>query len=139
MQQIPRTTIKKYILIIAGVTSLSVGIVGIVLPLLPTTPFLLLSAACFLKSSKPLYKWLIRNKLFGSYTRNYLKYRAVSKKSKIFTIVLLWIVILFSFIFHTNILWIRILLLLIATGVTIHLVKLRTLATEITNEIKSTD
>lgn len=131
--------IKKYLLILAGLIALTLGIIGIFVPLLPTTPFLLLSASCFLKSSKPLYDWLIQNKFFGRYIRNYLKYRAVSKMSKIFTIVILWIVILISFIFYTELLWLRIILVLVAIGVTIHLAKLRTLTKEMTDEIKSKD
>jgi hypothetical protein len=129
--------IKKYLLILTGLTALTLGIIGIFVPLLPTTPFLLLSAGCFLKSSKPLYGWLIQNKYFGRYIRNYLKYRAVSKTSKIFTIVILWIVILISFIFYTELLWLRIILVVVAIGVTIHLAKLRTLTKEMTDENKS--
>ena len=129
--------IRKYLLILAGLTSLLLGIIGIFVPLLPTTPFLLLSAGCFLKSSKPFYNWLIRNKLFGGYIRNYLKYKAVSKKSKIFTISVLWIVILISAIFFTELVWIRIILILVAVGVTIHLLKLHTLTKDMTDETKS--
>jgi len=107
--------------------SLSIGIVGIFIPLLPTTPFLLLSAICFLKSSKSLYNWIINHKVFGNYIKNYIQYRAVSKMTKVFSILFLWAAITCSIVFFTNILWIRILLFLVAISVTTHLLSLRTL------------
>ncbi len=119
--------VKKYLLIIAGSLSLTIGVIGIFVPLLPTTPFLLLSAVCFLNSSITLYNRLVNNKFFGKYISDYLKYRAVSKKSKVITITLLWVVIIISIIFATQILWIRILLLIVAISVTIHLLLLKTL------------
>ena len=125
-----RLKIKRYLFITAGITSLSVGIVGIFVPLLPTTPFLLLSAACFLRSSKSLYNWIINHKIFGKYIRNYLQFHAVVKNFKIISIIFLWLTIICSAVFFTNILLVRILLFLIAVGVTAHIVKLRTLTKE---------
>ncbi|MCK4979589.1 MAG: YbaN family protein [Candidatus Delongbacteria bacterium] len=117
-------------MIFAGFTSLSVGVIGIFVPLLPTTPFVLLSATCFLKSSKSLYNWITNHKLFGDYIKYYLKFRAVSLRSKIISNIFLWVVILISAIFYTKLLWIRILLITVATCVTIHLVKMKTLTKE---------
>ena len=129
------TIIKKSLLITAGFTSLSMGLIGIFVPVLPTTPFLILSAACFLKSSDMLYKWLIHNKIFGKYINNYLKFKAISLKSKIVSIVLLWSVILCSIFFYINFFWIKILLLFIALSVTIHILKIRTLTKEMIESI----
>ena len=120
---------KKYFFLTAGVLSLGTGIVGIFVPLLPTTPFILLSGFCFLKSSKTMYKWLINHKVFGKYIENYLKYRAVTLQSKIVSIVILWGVISIS-ILAIDILWIRILLGIVATGVTVHLLLLKTMKVE---------
>jgi uncharacterized protein len=117
---------KKYLLIAAGFLSLGTGVVGIFLPILPTAPFLLLAAACFLKSSKSLYKWLIGHKIFGKYIENYIKYKAVSIKSKIFSIATLWIVISLS-ILSIEKYAIKGLLFLIAIAVTLHLLSLKTL------------
>ncbi|MFO7970542.1 MAG: YbaN family protein [Desulfobacterales bacterium] len=117
---------KKYLFIAAGSLSLSMGIIGIFLPLLPTTPFLLLAAACFLKSSERLYNWLIGHRIFGKYIENYIKYRAVSIKSKTLSIAILWCVILIS-IFMMDEILIKALLGLIAIGVTWHLLSLKTL------------
>ncbi|NOR44001.1 MAG: DUF454 family protein [Candidatus Delongbacteria bacterium] len=117
-------------MIFAGFTSLSIGVIGIFVPLLPTTPFVLLSATCFLKSSKSLYNWITNHKLFGDYIKYYLKFRAVSLRSKIISNIFLWVVILISAIFYTKLIWIRILLITLATCVTIHLVKMKTLTKE---------
>ena len=68
-----KKTITKFILMIVGLISLIMGFIGIYLPLLPTTPFLLLPAYCFLRSSKRLYNWLINHKVFGRYIRDFLE------------------------------------------------------------------
>ena len=117
---------KKYLFIAAGFLSLSMGVIGIFLPLLPTTPFLLLTAACFLKSSEKLYSWLMGHRVFGKYIENYIKYRAISVKSKIISIVILWIVMSIS-ISAIDIILVKILLVLIAIGVTFHLLSLKSL------------
>lgn len=119
--------IFRYILIIAGTIFLGFGIIGIFLPILPTTPFLLLSAACYARGSQRFYYWLINNKWFGNYIKNYREGRGVPLKFKIFTISLLWLTILCSIFFIINNFWIEILLIMIAIGVTIHIVTIKTL------------
>ncbi len=118
---------KKFLLILAGSFSLILGLIGIVVPLLPTTPFLLLSAACFFKSSDKLYKKLISNKYLGSYIKNYREKKGVPRKIKIVAISTLWATILFSAICIINLIWFKILLLIIASAVTYHILKLKTL------------
>ena len=59
----------RYLLIVFGTFFLFLGLIGIILPLLPTTPFLLLAAACYARSSKKYHSWLLKNKLFGSYIK----------------------------------------------------------------------
>ncbi|MDY6914795.1 MAG: YbaN family protein [Candidatus Cloacimonadota bacterium] len=115
-----KTRLKKYLLIIAGILAMSAGFLGIFLPILPTTPLLLLAAACFLKSSRNLYLWTINHKLFGLYIRNYLKYKAVSKKHKIITVFMLWLVITISIILVKESIFICLLLLGVAIGVSWH-------------------
>lgn len=121
---------KKYLLIAAGVTSLSAGVVGIFVPVLPTTPFLLLAAACFLRSSHRLYDWLTGHPHLGPYISNYLKYRAVTRRSKIISILLLWLVLGSSFVFAVQLWWVRLILAGIGCGVTVHLATMRTLTAE---------
>ena len=70
---------KKYLLIIVGCISLGLGVIGMFLPVLPTTPFLLLSAGCFLRSSKSLYDWLLNHKHLGGYIRDFIEHKAISK------------------------------------------------------------
>ena len=118
--------IKKRLLMLAGLLSLALGIIGIFVPGLPTTPFVLLSAACFSRSSKKLYRWLMNNRWFGSAIRNYREHRAVSMKSKVISLVVLWITIGYTASFHTHHWSGRLLLLGIASGVTFHLMKIKT-------------
>jgi len=115
----------KYILAILGLISLGLGILGIFVPLLPTTPFLLLSAALFMKSSKRLYNWLINHKYLGVYIQNYLHHKTISKKSKITSLSLLWITIIISVLFFIDKLIIKIVLLAIAIAVTIHILSFK--------------
>lgn len=124
---------RKYFFLTAGLVSLGTGMVGIFLPVLPTTPFLLLSAACFLKSSQFFYNRLVNHRLFGRYIENYIKYRAITLKSKISSIVILWSLILIS-ILSIDTVWIKILLGVIAVGVTIHLLLLKTMRKDTKNK-----
>ncbi|HZK35238.1 MAG TPA: YbaN family protein [Bacillota bacterium] len=114
------------LLIIIGCLAVVVGTIGIFLPILPTTPFLLLAAACLSKGSKRLYNKLMGNRVLGSYIRNYQEGKGLPLPSKIFTIGLLWLSIGSSALFFIGSLALRLLLLLIAIGVTIHLVRIKT-------------
>jgi len=115
------------LLIFLGTLFVGLGILGMFLPILPTTPFLLLAAACYARSSKRFYHWLLNNKLFGSYIRDYKERRSIPLKVKIFTISLLWITIILSAIFATDVTLVRIILIVIALCVTVHILSLRTL------------
>ena len=117
--------LRRKLLIIAGTLFVAIGILGIFIPILPTTPFLLLAAACYIRSSKRFYHWLIYNSLFGAYIRNYIEGRGMPLKVKIFTISLLWITIGTSVFLGTQNLFVRILLVLIAIGVTLHISYIR--------------
>lgn len=116
---------KKWLLIIAGSLSVGMGVLGIVLPLLPTTPFLLLAAACYLRSSERLYNWLINHRVFGKIIRNYLQKRTISIRVKISSLTLMWLAISYSAIFVVSILWVKILLFAIAIGVTVHILSFK--------------
>jgi uncharacterized membrane protein YbaN (DUF454 family) len=118
--------IKKGILIFLGFLFVGIGILGIFLPLLPTTVFFLLSAYCFSKSSDKFYHWLLHNRWFGSYIKNYREKKGISIRVKIVSISVLWLTILYSAFFFVSNIYVRILLLLIAVGVTIHLVSIKT-------------
>lgn len=65
-----------------GLCALVLGLVGLVLPLLPTTPFMLLAAACFAKSSPRLHDWLVGHRLFGPAIRDWREHRAIAPRAK---------------------------------------------------------
>jgi hypothetical protein len=116
----------KFLWNAAGTFFLSLGIVGIAVPLLPTTPFLLLAASCYLRGSARMYRWLMTNRYFGQYLKDYRAGRGMPLKIKIGTVTLLWAVITISAIFATSVTIIRIGLFVVAMGVTIHIVTLKT-------------
>jgi len=120
----------KILYIILGSISLALGIVGAFLPLLPTTPFLLLTAALYFRGSPRLYNWLLNHKHLGPYIRNFRENKSIPLRAKIISVSLLWITILFCIFFVVEPLWIRILLLVIATGVTYHILSFKTLKKE---------
>jgi uncharacterized membrane protein YbaN (DUF454 family) len=121
---------RRWILVSCGLVSVTLATIGIVVPLLPTTPLLLLAAACFVRSSDRLYGWLTHHRLFGPYIRNYREHRAVTRVTKVFTLVLLWAAIGYSAVVVVRSLAVRIVLLVIAVGVTVHVLTLRTLTKE---------
>ncbi len=117
--------LKKLLLLVIGALSAVLGIVGIFLPLLPTTPFLLLAAVCFTRSSRKMYSWLLTNSLFGEQFSDYLVCRAISPRLKVGSIAFLWLAMGLSILKITNS-SVRIILVLIAISVTIHLCCLKT-------------
>lgn len=118
--------IRLKLLLAAGTASAAIGIIGIFLPILPTTPFLLLSAFCYSRSSKNFYRWLMENRICGQYITNYVKGKGVPLKQKLYTAFLLWASIMYGVIFVAESSWIRLLLIFIAVAVTTHLVMIRT-------------
>ena len=125
-----KPSIRKRLLICAGFLSVRLATVGVFVPVLPTTPFLLLAAACFARSSDRFYQWLITHRLFGRYITYYRKYRAITGRAKVLTLILLWSVMGYTVLAVVDSLPLRILLLLIATGVTVHVLTLKTLTRE---------
>lgn len=121
----------KYFYLLSGFILVGIGVVGIFLPLLPTTIFLILASICFLKSSPAAHKWLRNHKLLGSYIDNYQNKTGLSRNAKIANIITLWTSISLSAFLLTDELFIRIILLVIAIGVTIHLLMIKTKRTEI--------
>lgn len=117
----------KLLYFTAGHLSLSLGIAGILIPVLPTTPFLLLAAFFYTKSSRRLYSWLLNHRILGLYVRGYIQYRAITRRGKIVSILVLWLVISASALFVLQVWWGRCLLFGIALGVTIFLLRTKTL------------
>jgi len=117
----------RILLVIAGTFFLGLGIVGIFAPVLPTTPFLLLAAACYARGSQRFYGWLLNNRWFGGYIRNYLERKGIPLRAKVVTVTLLWITIGVSVAFAVETLVLKSILVIIAIGVSIHILSVRTL------------
>lgn len=111
----------KLVLRIIGTLSLLLGLIGIVLPVLPTTPFLLLTAYCYFKSAPNWHQRLLASKHLGPYIKNFQENKCLPVRIKVYSIGMLWLTILFSVVFAVSLLWVRVLLLLIAVGVTWHI------------------
>jgi uncharacterized membrane protein YbaN (DUF454 family) len=118
--------ILKALLIACGTLCVALGVIGIFLPLMPTTVFLLLAAACYARSSDRFYKKLIENRVLGAYIRNSREGRGMKRRDKTITLLLLWVGIGVTIVWTAHTLWLRLLLLAIAAGVTIHVAKIPT-------------
>jgi uncharacterized membrane protein YbaN (DUF454 family) len=127
---VTRPPLRRLLLTLAGVLCVGLAVVGIFLPVLPTTPFLLLAAACFMRSSDRLYRWLTSHRWLGPYIRNYRDHRAITLRSKVLGLLLLWLTLGYSILWIVSALALRALLLLVGVGVTVHLLRLRTLTAE---------
>ena len=125
-QTISISPFAKYFYLTSGFLQVAIGVIGIFLPLLPTTIFLILASICFLKSSPKANDWLRNHKILGGYIDNYQNKTGLTRNSKIINIVTLWTSISLSALLLTNELYIRIILLAIAIGVTIHLLMIKT-------------
>jgi hypothetical protein len=115
----------KIILIILGFISLFLGIVGIFLPVMPTTPFVLLAAACFARSSEKFHKMLLNNKYFGDIIRNYENGLGISRRIKIRALCLLWFSLIFSSVISGSII-VFLILTAAGAGVTWYILSLPT-------------
>jgi len=113
------------LLVTCGTLCVGLGVLGIFVPLLPTTVFLLLAAACYARSSESFPQKLLNNRWLGAYVRNYREGRGMSTREKTWTLLLLWIGIGASAILSVHAWWLRAVLLIIAVAVTVHVAGLR--------------
>lgn len=116
---------SKFFLNILGTMFLLVGMLGVVLPLLPATPFLLLASACYVRGSETLYRWLMNNKYLGPYITNIRDKKGMPIKAKIITITVLWVSLLFS-MYRLDSLLLDLTLFIVGIGVTTLILKLKT-------------
>lgn len=113
-------------LLTLGFLSVGLGVIGIFLPVLPTTPFLLLAAACFARSSQRFYRWLIDHRHLGPWVRDYLDGNGIPLKAKVYTLALMWFSISVS-CWLVPLAWARIGMLVSASLVTIYILRQKTL------------
>jgi uncharacterized membrane protein YbaN (DUF454 family) len=105
--------IKKYILITVGLLFVAIGALGIFIPGLPTTIFMILAAYCFIRSSNRLYNWVITNKLFGAQVKNFIETRSIPLRGKVHSITVMWIMGALSVYLLNAMLWIKILIIVL--------------------------
>ena len=117
----------KYLFIILGSLSLALGIIGIILPILPTTPFLLLSAALYIRSSEKLYLWLINQKYLGTYIRNFREHKAIPLRAKIISITLIWITLIYCTLIVSELWWVKAAFITLAATISWHILSYKTL------------
>ncbi|MFN2442967.1 MAG: YbaN family protein [Thermoanaerobaculia bacterium] len=122
--------VVRALYVVLGLLCVGLGVLGMVLPLVPTTPLLLLAAFFFARSSDRFYGWLLANRWFGRTIRDYRDGRGLTLRDKVVTIAVLWLTVGPSVVFLLPVWWGRALMLAIATGVTIHLWRLPTAPVE---------
>jgi hypothetical protein len=123
----PKNPIVRGLLIIGGSVSILLGVLGIFLPLLPTTPFLLLASWCFVRSSDKLHNKLMNNKYLGPFIRNYKEKKGITLRNKVYSLTFLYVTLTTSFIFSPSNWWIWLMLMSIGIGVTWHISRFKTL------------
>ena len=119
--------LKRLLMVAAGTCSVVLGVIGIFMPVLPTTPFLLLAAALYARSSPRFYRWLMNQKHLGPYLRNYREGRGIPLRTKAVTLGMLWLTIGSTAAFAVEGWIVRLLLAAVAIGVTAHIARVPTL------------
>jgi uncharacterized membrane protein YbaN (DUF454 family) len=119
--------LRRAFFVVVGSIFLCLGAIGIVVPILPTTPFLLLSAACYYRGSERLHRWMLNNRWFGSYIKNYKEGKGIQLRVKAYIITFLWITIGYSVFFVVGILIVQIILFIVAVAVSVYVLKLPTM------------
>lgn len=115
----------KHLWKLAGIIFVLLGCVGIVLPVLPTTPFLLLAAICFSKGSEKLHIWLINSTVFGKYIEDYIKGKGIPLHAKVISIIFIWTSIGYSIYKMREVVFGQVILFLIAVTVSIHIITIK--------------
>jgi uncharacterized protein len=121
-----RNPLIRYALLAIGWLSVTLGVIGIFLPVLPTTPFLLLAAACFMRSSKRFYLWLVNHRQLGPWIVDYLEGQGIPLKGKVYAISLMWLSIGLS-CYLVPLFWARAFMLSSAVLVSLYIIKQKTL------------
>ena len=120
-----RNPVIRYVLLAIGWLSVALGVIGIFLPVLPTTPFLLLAAACFMRSSKRFYLWLVNHRQLGPWIIDYLGGQGIPLKGKVSAIGLMWLSISLS-CYLVPLFWARAFMLTSAVVVSVYILRQKT-------------
>ena len=112
------------LLIAAGAVCVVLGVIGIFLPLLPTTPLMLLAAACFARSSRRFHDWLLANRTFGPLIREWEKHRSIPRRTKLMAIGLMSLTLAVSIVFFVRPAWLQALLVVLGVLLAIWLYRI---------------
>ena len=118
--------VKRILFSVLGTLFLGIGCIGIIIPILPTTPFLLLAAACYLRGSERIHRWMLGNRVLGAFIRNYLEGKGITPRQKGFTLAFLWVMMTFTLFYMIENIILRLVLLTTALAVSVHILKLPT-------------
>jgi hypothetical protein len=113
--------------IVVGTIALIIGAIGLFLPVIPTTPLVILAAACYYRGSDRLHNWILSSRWFGETIKNYQEGRGLTRNTKVRAISMMWVMILVSAWFFVSNLVVRVAIICVAIGVTVYLVRLPTL------------
>lgn len=122
--------LKRFLWTALGTLSLVLGVIGAILPVMPTTPFLLLAAACYYRGSERMHDWLLTNRWFGRYIADYRAGLGVPLKTKVLSLAMLWVSIAVSALLFADTWVLRSILAAVAVGVTVHLMMIKTRRSE---------
>lgn len=127
-RKVERHHLVRLLFLVAGLLCVGLGLLGALLPLLPTTPFLLLAAACFARSSTRMHHWLHHNRLFGAYIQRYRAGDGMPLRAKVMTLLVMWLSLGYSAVVAVPAHWwpLAVILLLIGVATTVHILRLKT-------------
>ena len=123
---ISQNPLVRFSLLAVGWLSVALSVIGIFLPVLPTTPFLLLSAACFARSSERFYLWLVEHPRLGQYVMGYLDGSGLPLKAKYYTLLLMWSSLLITAFLIVDSPYPKVILPLTGIGVSVYIWRLPT-------------
>ena len=126
---INNNSVIRYFWLVLGILLSTIGLIGIIVPGLPTTPIMILAAACFFRSSERLYNWVIENKYYGHHVKNFREGRGMPKKAKFMAIGTMWVFVSISVLFGIpdHMLMIKVITILGAATGTGYVIRLRTM------------
>ena len=124
--RIVQNKLIRSLLLICGFLFTFLALLGAILPLIPTTPFLIVASACFYRSSPRFYNWMMNNRYFGKYLRDYREGKGIRPGVKIAALTFLWLSSVISVLFFVPFLWLKILIISMAAGVTVHIRMIKT-------------
>jgi len=126
---INNNSVIRYFWLVLGILLSTIGLIGIIVPGLPTTPIMILAAACFFRSSERLYNWVIENKYYGHHVKNFREEGGMPKKAKLMAIGTMWTFVSFAVLFGIpdHMLMIKVITILGAATGTGYVISLRTM------------